>query len=214
MLPKAPQTAQGDLFKSDIIAIIDSNHPLVRLADKIDWHQFEKSLHPTYVPGKGAPAINTRLMVALHIPKFQHNLSNQAVVDRWAENLYWHFLSGMRFFSHQPPVDSSSMTRWRARLGESGSEEIPKASLLIALKVGGAARGSDFQDVNVDTTVQTRDIRYPTDSCLYHRVPERLVKTARKEGFVIKQSYVRVGKRDDAWSLRACASIVGVNPFL
>jgi IS5 family transposase len=48
---------------------------------------------------------------------------------------------------------------------------------------------SDFKDVNVDTTVQTKDIRYPTDSRLYHRVLERLVKTARKEGFVIKQSY-------------------------
>ena len=194
MLPKAPQTAQGDLFKSELIAIIDSNHPLVRLADKIDWQQFEKSLHPTYVPGKGAPAINTRLMVALHILKFQHNLSDQAVVDRWVENPYWQFFSGMRFFSHQPPVDPSSMTRWRTRLGESGSEEILKASLQTALKVG-AARVSDFKDVNVDTTVQTKDIRYPTDSRLYHRVLERLVKTARKEGFVIKQSYARVSKR-------------------
>jgi hypothetical protein len=36
---------------------------LVRLADKIDWQQFEKSLHPTCVPGKGAPASRTRLMV-------------------------------------------------------------------------------------------------------------------------------------------------------
>ena len=78
------------------------------------------------------------------------------------------------------------MTRWRTRLGESGSEEILKAR---------AARESDFKDVNVDTTVQTKDIRHPTDSRLYHRVLERLVKTARKEGFVIKQSYVRVGKR-------------------
>jgi IS5 family transposase len=68
-------------------------------------------------------------MVALHILKFQHNLSDQAVVDCWVENPYWQFFSGMRFFSHQPPVDPSSMTRWRTRLGESGSEEILKASL-------------------------------------------------------------------------------------
>ena len=59
MLPKAPQTAQGDLFKSELIAIIDSNHPLVRLADKIDWQQFEKSLHPTYVLGKRVPLPST-----------------------------------------------------------------------------------------------------------------------------------------------------------
>jgi IS5 family transposase len=54
------------------------------------------------------------------------------------------------------------MTRWRTRLGESGSEEILKASLQTALKVG-AARESDFKDINVDTTVQTKDIRHPTD---------------------------------------------------
>ena len=91
------------------------------------------------------------------------------------------------------------MTRWRTRLGESGSEEILKAR---------AARESDFKDINVDTTVQTKDIRHPTDSRLYHRVLERLVKTARKEGFVIKQSHARVGQTpaDDAGPLCACTS--------
>ncbi len=32
VLPKAPQTAQGDLFKSELAAIIDLSHPLNRLA--------------------------------------------------------------------------------------------------------------------------------------------------------------------------------------
>ncbi len=82
MLPKAPQTAQGDLFKSELAAIIDLSHPLARLASKIDWECFEKTLHPTYVAGRGAPAINTRLMVSLHILKFQHDISGQAVVER------------------------------------------------------------------------------------------------------------------------------------
>ena len=194
MLPKAPQTAQGDLFKSELAAIIDLSHPLARLASKIDWECFEKTLHPTYVAGRGAPAINTRLMVSLHILKFQHDLSDQAVVERWMENPYWQFFSGMRFFSHSLPLDPSSMTRWRNRLGASGAEEILKATLQTALKVG-AVRESDLKDVNVDTTVQTKNIRFPTDARLYDRMRERLVKSARKEGLSIKQTYSRVGKR-------------------
>jgi len=38
-------------------------------------------------------------------------------------------------------------------------------------------------------------VRFPTDSRLYDRARERLVKTARKQGLQIKQSYARVGKQ-------------------
>jgi IS5 family transposase len=133
-------------------------------------------------------------MVSLHILKFQHDLSDQAVVERWMENPYWQFFSGMRFFSHSLPLDPSSMTRWRNRLGASGAEEILKATLQTALKVG-AVRESDLKDVNVDTTVQTKNIRFPTDARLYDRMRERLVKSAQREGLSIKQTYSRVGKR-------------------
>jgi IS5 family transposase len=47
--------------------------------------------------------------------------------------------------------------------------------------------------VNIDTTVQTKAIRFPTDARLYNRARERLVKEARKRGLRIKQSYERVG---------------------
>ena len=43
--------------------------------------------------------------------------------------------------------------------------------------------------------MQTKAVRYPTDARLYHRCRERLVKAARREGLVIKQSYRHVGKR-------------------
>jgi IS5 family transposase len=95
MLANAPQTVQGDLSKSELAAIIDLNHPLARLDSKTDWECFEKTLHPMYVAGRGAPAINTRLMLSIHILKFQHDLGNQAVVERWMEDPYWHFFSGM-----------------------------------------------------------------------------------------------------------------------
>jgi IS5 family transposase len=59
----------------------------------------------------------------------------------------------------------------------------------------GAIRPAQLKRINVDTTVQTKAVRYPTDARLYHRCRERLVKMARREGLVIKQSYQHVGKR-------------------
>lgn len=52
-----------------------------------------------------------------------------------------------------------------------------------------------LRKVNVDTTVQTKAVRFPTNARLYNRARERLVKAARKFGIQIKQSYERVGPR-------------------
>lgn len=54
---------------------------------------------------------------------------------------------------------------------------------------------TDFAHLNVDTPVQTKAIRYPTDARLCDRARERLVKAARKDGPKIKRSYVRIGRR-------------------
>jgi IS5 family transposase len=195
MKPKPSVSAvQTDLFQTELKSIINLHHPLVKLAGEFDWDAFERQLHPTYAPVMGAPGINTRLMVSLHFLKHQHDLSDEELVAKWVENPYWQFFSGMQFFSHQAPIDSSSMSRWRTRLGQSGAESLLKATIQAGLKLQ-AIKPSDFSRVNVDTTVQTKAIRYPTDARLYDRARERLVKAARKEGLQIKQSFSRVGKR-------------------
>lgn len=56
-------------------------------------------------------------------------------------------------------------------------------------------RPAELKRINVDTTVQTKAVRFPTDARLYQRMRERLVKVARAEGFTIKQSYEHVGRR-------------------
>jgi IS5 family transposase len=92
------------------------------------------------------------------------------------------------------PIDPSSMTRWRKRLGEAGAEQMLRETIAAGLRMK-AIRPVELQRVNVDTTVQTKAVRFPTDARLYHRIRERLVKAARAEGLVIKQSYQHVGKR-------------------
>ena len=54
---------------------------------------------------------------------------------------------------------------------------------------------SDLSRVNVDMTVQTKAVRYPTDGRLYELMREVLVRTARESGINLRHSDERVGKR-------------------
>jgi len=185
---------QRELFQVDLEQLIDMNHPLVRLGLCIDWASFEQALGSTYHPTLGAPGISTRLMVALHYLKYQHDLSDEDVVAAWVENPYWQHFSSERYFQHHAPIDGSSMTRWRQRLGESGAEQMLRSTIETGIKMG-AIRPAQLKRINVDTTVQTKAIRFPTDARLYHRCRQRLVKMARQQGLGIKQSYEHVGKK-------------------
>ena len=54
----------------------------------------------------------------------------------------------------------------------------------------------------MDTTVQEKNISYPTDSKLINKARERLVKEAKKEGLSLRQSYKIKGKKEAAKSAR------------
>ena len=191
---REPEQPQRELLEIDLEQLIDMSHPLVRLGLSIDWQSFEQTLGSTYHPSQGAPGISTRLMVALHYLKYQQDLSDDDVVAVWVENPYWQHFSGMRYFQHRMPIDPSSMTRWRKRLGDAGAEQMLRATIEagMAMRVIGPA---ELKRINVDTTVETKAIRFPTDARLYERMRERLVKAARAEGLTIKQSYRHVGRR-------------------
>ena len=193
MKPKAtPFQPQRDLFRIELDALVDPSHPLVKLGKQIRWDSFEEELGKTYDAKLGAPGIPTRLMVALHFLKYEHDLSDEDVVAHWVENPYWQHFSVRQFFEHELPIDPSSMTRWRKRLGEAGAESMLKATIEAGVRMK-VITPTQMQRVNVDTTVQTKAVRFPTDSRLYDRSRERLVKEARKAGLKIKQSYERVG---------------------
>jgi transposase, IS5 family len=179
--------------KTRLVNLLNARHPMVRLARRIDWRSFDEHFGAYYSGGKGRPAISTRLMVSLHYLKYTYDLSDEAVVRGWVENPYWQYLSGMEFFCHEPPIDPSSMSRWRSRVGEAGAEELLRQTIESGLRMG-VIKPSELRRVNVDTTVQEKHIRFPTDARLYDRMRQRLVAAARREGVKLRQSYVRVGK--------------------
>ena len=198
-LPMKPQDApcddqQGDLFKTELRDIIDPTHALVKLAAAVDWQKLDAHFAPLFCGDNGRPGTNTRLMCALHYLKYTYDLSDEAVVDGWVENPYWQTFSGMKYFTHTRPIDSSSMTRWRKRVGEQGAERMLMETIDAGLKLK-AIKPTQLKRINVDTTVQEKDIRFPTDARLYDRARERLVAMAQERSTPLRQSYRRVGKK-------------------
>ena len=195
MKPKKPQNKnkQMDLFRSELENIIDTGHPLVKLAGVVDWERMETLFGSTFSE-KGRPAISTRLMVSLHYLKYTLDLSDEDVVATWVENPYHQYFSGMKWFEHKLPIDPSSMTRWRKRIGEAGAEELLKQTIEAGLKLK-AVKKSQLKRVNVDTTVQEKHVRFPTDARLYDRARERLVKLAKQREIPLRQNYNRLSKK-------------------
>jgi IS5 family transposase len=195
MNPKKPpqKNRQRDLFRVELSRIIDPGHGLVKLAKVVAWDHLDELFGSTYCPDNGRPGVSTRLMVALHYLKYTHNLSDEDVVEGWVENPYWQYFSGMKYFEHCPPIDPSSMTRWRKRIGEAGAEELLKETIKAGLKIK-AVKPYQLKRVNVDTTVQEKEIRFPTDARLYDRARQRLVDHAKERGINLRQNYNRKSK--------------------
>jgi IS5 family transposase len=187
------ETGRQDLFRSRLDQIIDLNHPVANLARTIDWGFLEERFGAVYTDGPGQPPLPTRLMAGLAILKHTFNLSDEALCERWVENPYYQYLCGEEFFRHDLPFDRSSLTRWRHRMGEEKLLALIQESLSVAAKTG-AMKPSDLSRVIVDTTVQPKNVMFPTDAKLLNRAREILARLAKKHGVSLRQSYARVGK--------------------
>ena len=98
---------------------LDLSHPLCKLSAKIEWQSFYDTFSPAYSSDMGCPAKDIRLMVGLHYLKYTYDLSDEGVVWAFVENPYYQYFCGYEYFSHKPPIDPSSMTRFRSRLKRS-----------------------------------------------------------------------------------------------
>ena len=195
MTPKKPEeTPEIDLFRNELTNLLDRHHELYRLAGQIDWHNFVSEFGMLYCDSNGSPGKPIRLMVGLEYLKQIHNVSDELVVQRWIENPYWQYFCGEIYFQHEMPIDPSSLSRFRKRIGDSGCEKLLAESIQAGIK-SGAVKTRDFKRVTVDTTVQEKAVTFPTDSKLLNRSRERLVKLCQRHQVKLRQSYARVGPK-------------------
>jgi len=188
MLPKKKDTTQGSMFFG-LEDTLNQKHTMYILANKVNWQLFEDSFAPLYCSDNGRPAKPIRLMVGLLILKHLRNISDESVVEQWSENVYYQYFCGQKEFIPVEPCEASELVHFRHRIGESGIELILKESIRI--------NGDDSHDstASIDTTVQEKNITFPTDSKLHRKIIDKCRKIAQKENLPIRQSYTRTLKK-------------------
>ena len=180
-----------DFFPSRLDQMIDLRHPLAVLSKRLPWAAIEAAVAPklahqakpaTRVAGvdlagafdgefgggvspAGRPRLPVRLMVGLLYLQRSFNLSDEELVERWAENVQYQFFSGMDYYEPRLPCDATQIGRFRRLLGEEGIEQLLKATIDCAVDIK-AVKPADLKRVIVDSTVQSKTIAHPVDSRL------------------------------------------------
>lgn len=185
MLKKLPKQPQLEMFKTVLTNFIHPQHDLCLLALKIDWESLEKEFAPLYGT-VGRPSVPVRTIVGLLLLKQMYNLGDETVVQRYLENPYWQHFCGEIYFQYRLPFDPSDFVHFRHRIGAEGMEKIFKQSIDL---FGEEVIKKEVKEVRVDTTVQEKNITFPTDRKLYEKTIEYCKRIAKKEGIKLKRTY-------------------------
>jgi IS5 family transposase len=189
MRAKSKTISQLNFLAPTLEEQLNPKHPLYLLVHQIDWGYFEKEFSGLYSE-KGRPAHSIRLMTSLLILKAMYNLSDEKLVEQhWEMNAYFQYFGGFQLQKWGQPCAASDLVHFRQRIGESGVEKIFRHSI--------EKHGKDGEDpnVSVDSTVQEKNITYPTDAKLHKKIIDKCVAKAKKDSVVLRRSYKRTSKQ-------------------
>ena len=176
---------------SSLEDMLSHEHPLFQLSNKINWERFENAFSPLYCSNNGRPAHPIRLMCGLLILKHLRNVSDEMMVSQWSENAYYQYFCGGLEFMPKQPCDASELVHFRNRIGEKGMELI----LAESIRVNTDHDNEDhFDTAFIDSTVQEKNITYPTDAKLHKKIIKNVLKIVHDKCLPLRQSYTRTLK--------------------
>ena len=87
------------------------------------------------------------------------------------------------------PCEATELVHFRNRIGKAGMELIFAESIRI--------NGDDAKEgkIKVDTTVQEKNITYPTDSKLHKKIIKKCQAISEQEGLPVRQAYTFILKK-------------------
>jgi IS5 family transposase len=188
MLGKSADPNQQNFLHSNLLDQLNPKAPLLQLAAHIPWSYFEESFSDLYST-TGRPSKPVRLMVGLCILKHVENLSDEAVVQRWVQNPYYQAFCGEVEFQWQFPCNPTDLVHFRKRIGKEGFEKIFAVSIAI--------HGEEIPDKEacIDTTVQEKNVTFPTDDKLHRKIIEHCWKLTETYDIKLRRSYRRELKK-------------------
>ena len=188
MQSKKPTRNQLNFLSPTLKEQLNSKQELYLLSEQIKWTYFEDEFGSLY-SDQGRPAHPIRLMVSLLILKALYNLSDEELVEQqWEMNPYFQYFGGIDILRWGQPCAATDLVHFRKRIGEEGIEKILRHSIDL--------HGKNAQDkhVSIDTTVQEKNITYPTDAKRHKKIADKCVSIAQQEGLKLRRSYVRTTK--------------------
>lgn len=160
----------------------DPRHPLKKLGERLPWKDFEEAFEG-YYSEEGRPAKPVRLMVGLLLLKQMFNQSDEALVERWVENIYWQQFCGMAEIQWELPCDPSDLIYFRKRIGEEG------VALILAISAQMHGKRCQEKEIVVDSTVQEKNITHPVDTKQYRKIIQACWKLADDHGVKIRRRF-------------------------
>jgi len=191
MLKKLPAQPQLEMFKTVLASFINPQHELCLLAKEIDWEQLENEFAPLY-GDVGRPSIPIRTIVGLLLLKQIYDLGDETVMERYIDSPYFQHFCGEIYFQYSYPFDPSDFVHFRKRIGKEGMEKIFKQSIGL---FGKEKVRKEVKEVRVDTTVQEKNITFPTDRKLIEKVIEHCKRIAQKEDIKLTRTFGREIKK-------------------
>ena len=171
MLSASPDQSQWDIFSPILKSFNDPKHPLVQLADRLDWTSLETEFDQLYSE-TGRPAHPIRLMVSLLLLKQMYSHGDESLPGVWVQNPYYQYFSGMDRFQWRFPVAPSDLSHFRARLGPNGLEKIFGWSVALH------GKKACEKTLCVDTTVQETNISFSDRRQALREVQRKLPEEA------------------------------------
>lgn len=186
MLTKSPSiSTQTNLLHSELISQLDTKDPLIQLANTIDWSIFDDAFAKHYSKDNGRSSKPIRLMVGLLLLKQLENLSDERVVLQFKRNPYYQYFCGHSNYIAHVPCNATEWVHFRKRIGTQGFNLIFKMSVVLH------AKAAQESTALINTTVQEKNITYPTDAKLAIKMINRLNKLAKYQGVKQRRTYAK-----------------------
>ena len=192
-------TCDGAFYRDHDVAVIGANQEAIEEAQVLT--KFASTVH--LVTFKDPPAEDPHVQDLLALSNVKHWSRSRLLKIEGDE-------MGVTGIQVKPKEAKTpvNLPKWRQRVGVEGVEHLLKQVIRTVIEQQ-ALKPSELAKVNVDTTVQEKEVAFPTDARLYDKARRALVRTARKHQLRLRQSYVRLGKRALFWQSRYAAARPG-----
>jgi len=175
---------QKSLFSGTFMEMLDTNDPLIVLANNYPWSKLEDYLSQFYT-GIGRPPKPIRLMVGLLLLKQMEDLSDENLILQYKRNPYYQYFCGSSDYEPKEPCHSTELVKFRNRIGKDGFQYIFKLSVQMH------GESAEEEQVIIDSTVQESNLTFPTDGKLALKIIIHLHRIAKKENVKLRRSYVK-----------------------